>query len=59
MDEEEGVEAIQFLQGLAGIKESKEAARKGWSRMTDEEKSGTEKAYRIFYDLVKKGDIND
>lgn len=34
LSEEDGIIAIQFLQGIAGIKETEEKARKAWQKMT-------------------------
>jgi len=44
--EEEGVEAIMWLQVIAGIKETEEQARNGWSLMSELEKEFTMKAYK-------------
>lgn len=44
-NEEDGVKAIIFLQGLSGITETEEQARSGWKEMSDDEKASTMAAY--------------
>jgi len=45
-EQDEGVKAIIFLQGLAGIKEPEERAIRNWNNFTDREKEQTLAAYR-------------
>lgn len=44
-EEKEGVQAIQFLQNMAGIKGTNADAIKGWHGMADWEKASTMAAY--------------
>lgn len=52
MDEERGIEAIIFLQSLAGIEESEEDARKGWRSLTDMQKRSTMQTYSMMKDMT-------
>lgn len=45
MDKSEGIKAIIFLQSVAGAEESEEAARKGWSRLSEAEQCHTMRVY--------------
>jgi hypothetical protein len=56
IDEEKGIEAIIYLQSLAGIDESKEEARKGWASMNDSEKRHTLDVYNRLNDRREKGE---
>lgn len=47
--EEQGIKAIIALQKLAGIKETKVKARRGWVAMTKEERDETMRAYKILF----------
>lgn len=47
--EEDGIQAIIALQGMAGIEESVEQARAGWRSMSDHEKQVTTDTYRMIF----------
>lgn len=47
--ERKGIEAIIFLQSMAGIKESEEQALKGWRGMDSYQKAETLRIYEIFH----------
>jgi hypothetical protein len=47
--EEDGIQAIIALQGMADIKESVEQARAGWRSMTEREKHITTDTYRMIF----------
>jgi hypothetical protein len=46
-DEEEGVQAIIFLQSMAGITETEDGARAGWQRMDENSQIATMVAYKM------------
>jgi hypothetical protein len=47
---EKGIEAIIYLQGMAGIEEPREKALAGWRGMSASERVTTMNAYQIFAD---------
>lgn len=47
-EEKEGVKMIQFLQGMAGIKEAEKRALSSWRGFSDWEKKSTKEAYALF-----------
>lgn len=53
-EEELGIEAIIFLQGLVGVIETPEQARIGWNKMTVYEKANTLAAYEVIGIAVEK-----
>jgi len=53
MDEKQGIEAIIYLQSLAGITETEEQARAGWRSMSDSEKQTTMFTYNLLGDMGK------
>lgn len=46
-EEKEGIQAIVFLQSLAGIDEPEEKARRSWKGFADWEKQATLNTYRL------------
>lgn len=47
LTEEQGIKAIIALQKIAGITESEEHAKRGWSKLDDYAKEQTEIAHKI------------
>lgn len=47
-EEKEGIKMIQFLQGMAEIKESHDKALSGWRSMSESEKTTTKHVYDLF-----------
>ncbi len=47
LNEEDGIKAIQFLQGVVNLKENEAQARAGWNRMSQSEKITTMEAYEV------------
>jgi hypothetical protein len=47
IEEENGIKAIQYLQGVVSIDESRDKALRGWRGMSEHEKVTTMHAYRI------------
>lgn len=48
MDRQTGIEAIIYLQAMAGIKESQEAAARGWDGMSVSDQVATISTYALF-----------
>lgn len=48
-----GVEAITYLQAMAGTVETEEQALEGWRNMSDAEMRSTLAAYRVFVPLKR------
>lgn len=59
MDEQKGIEAIIFLQSLAGIEESEEDARKGWRSLTDMQKRSTMQTYSMMKAMTVEAELVD
>ena len=47
LNEEDGIKAIQFLQGVANLKESRAQAKTGWNGMSESEKKTTIEVYEM------------
>lgn len=52
-EEIEGIEAIIYLQSLAGIEEPVERAKAGWRSMTPRQREATLDAYKIIKSLER------
>lgn len=46
--EEKGIQAIIYLQKMAGKEETREAARDGWKKMSESQKDTTITVYKMF-----------
>jgi len=57
MDEAEGIKAIIYLQAMAGIVETEESAKLGWSKLDNSERETTLWFYRLAQDLKEKKEI--
>ena len=47
LNEEDGIKAIQFLQGTVNLKETKVQARAGWNGMSESERRMTMEVYEM------------
>ena len=47
MTDEQGIQAILELQGLVGVKEEEEKAKKNWSIMPEEHRKQTEFMHKL------------
>ena len=47
MDREKGIKAIIYLQSMAGIRESRDKAERGWDGMSEHEQETTIHVYEM------------
>ena len=58
LDEEDGIKAIQFLQGIANREETEIQARAGWNGMSQSEKESTIEVYEMLKSKVANKHIH-